>query len=54
MFNMNQRYNRPILAPIAVVAPIQIKPVHSSVSYQQATNQKYDRCGHESPSGYGL
>ena len=33
--------------------PIQIKPVHSSISYQQATYQKYDRHGHESPSGYG-
>ena len=43
MFNMN----RPI------VAPIQIKHVHFSVSYQQATNQKYDRRAHESPSGYG-
>ena len=33
--------------------PIQIKPVHSSISYQQATYQKYDRRGRESPSGYG-
>ena len=33
--------------------PIQIKPVHSSVSYQWAIYQKYDRRGHESPSGYG-
>ena len=33
--------------------PIQIKHVHSSVSYQQATLQKYDRHGQESPCGYG-
>ena len=33
--------------------PIQIKPVHSSISYQQATHQKYDRRGRESPSGHG-
>ena len=32
---------------------IKIKPVHSSVSYQQATYQKNDRRGQESPSGYG-
>ena len=32
---------------------IQINHVHSSVSYQQATYQKYDRHGHKSPSGYG-
>ena len=33
--------------------PIQIKHVHSSLSYQQATYQKNDRHGQESPSGYG-
>ena len=33
--------------------PIQIKHVHCSLSYQQATYQKYDRRGQESPSGYG-
>ena len=33
--------------------PIQIKHVHSSISYQQATYQKYHRRGQESPSGYG-
>ena len=27
--------------------------MHSSLSYQQATYQKYDRRGHELPSGYG-
>ena len=43
----NQRYNRPI------VPPIHIKHVHSSLSYQQATYPKYDRCAHVSPSGYG-
>ena len=48
MFDLNRR---PILW--AIVAPIQIKVVHSSLSYQQATYQKYDRRGQESPSGYG-
>ena len=48
MFNLNQW---PIIW--AIIAPIQIKPVHSSLSYQQATYQKYGRCGHKSPSGYG-
>ena len=33
--------------------PIEIKPVHSSISYQQATYQRYDRRVRESPSGYG-
>ena len=33
--------------------PIQIKPVHFNISYQQATYQKYDRRGRELPSGYG-
>ena len=51
MFNMNRRYNRSIVAPI--VELIQIKHVHSSVSYQWAIYQKYDRRCHESPSGYG-
>ena len=48
MFNLNRHYdhleNRP---------PIQIKHVHSSVSYQQATYQIYNRRGQESSSGYG-
>ena len=48
MFDLNRW---PILWPI--VAPIQIKHIHSSVSYQQATHQKYDRCCDELPSGYG-
>ena len=51
MFDMNRRYNWPIVAPI--VAPIHIKHVQSSVSYQWAIYQKYDRRGHASPSGYG-
>ena len=34
MFNIKRRYK-------LIVAPIQIKDVHSSVSYQWATNQKY-------------
>ena len=47
MFDLNQR---PILG--AIVGPIQIKHVPFSVSYQQATHQRYDRRGRESPSGY--
>ena len=43
MFDMNQRYIRPIILFIAlIVAPIaaiQIKHVHSSVSYQWAIYQ---------------
>ena len=35
---------------VPIVAPIQIKHVHFSVSYQWAIYQKY---GRESPSGYG-
>ena len=38
MFDMNRR---PILW--AILAPIQIKHVHSSVSYRKATLHKYDR-----------
>ena len=37
----------------AIVAPIQIKDVHFSVSYQQASHQQYDWLRHELPSGYG-
>ena len=48
MFDLNRR---PILW--AIVAQIQIKVVHSSLSYQQETYQKYNRHGQESPSGYG-
>ena len=48
MFDLNKRS---ILW--LIVAPIQIKHIHSSVSYQQAIHQKYDRCGDELPSGYG-
>ena len=51
MFDLNRRYDLPIVLPIVV--PIQIKHVHSSVSYHWAIYQKYDRRGHESPSGYG-
>ena len=55
MFDMNRSYNWPIVAPIvsAIVPLIQIKHVHSSVSYQWPTYQKYNRHRHESPSGYG-
>ena len=51
MFNVNWRYNRPIVTPI--VAPIHIKHVHFSVSHQWAIYQKYSRRSHELPSGYG-
>ena len=47
MFDLKWRYDRPILGPII------IKPVHSSYPYQWAIYQKYNRRGHESPSGYG-
>ena len=54
-FDMNWRYNQPIVAPLVppIVLPIQIKHVHSSVSYQWVIYQKYNRHGHASPSGYG-
>ena len=51
MFNMNKRYDLPIVA--SIVAPIQIKHVHSSVSYHWAIHQNYYQCGHELPNGYG-
>ena len=38
MFDNDRHNNRPIVAPF--VPPIQIKPVHSSVSYQWAIYQK--------------
>ena len=55
MFDLNQRYNQLIVQPIValIVAPIQIKHVHSSVSYQWPIYEKYDRHGHALPSGYG-
>ena len=37
----------------AICVPIQIKQVHSSASYHQATHPKYDRRGRELLSGYG-
>ena len=42
----NQCYNR------LIVPPFHIKPEHSSVSYQLAIYQKYDRRGRQLPSGY--
>ena len=55
MFDMNRQYTRPIVAltVVPIVPPIEIKHVHSCVSYQRVTYQKYNRRGHESPSGYG-
>ena len=47
MFDLVRRYNQ------RIVVPIQIKHVHSSVSYQWAIYHKYHWCGHESPIGYG-
>ena len=52
MFNLNQ-WTDCLKILWAIVALIHIKPVYSSVSYEQATNPKYDRRGHKSPSGYG-
>ena len=52
MFDLNRQYNRPIVA--LIVAPIQIKHVHSGVSYQWVIYEKYDRRGNASPCGYGL
>ena len=37
MFEMNQRYSRPIIA--LIIVPIHIKHVHSSFSYQWATTK---------------
>ena len=52
MFDLqNQLYNQLIVAPF--IALIHIKHVYSSVSYQKAIYQKYDRRGHKLPSGYG-
>ena len=51
MFDLNRSYNQRCNRPI--VAPIHIKHVQYSFSYQWATYQKYDWCGCESPSGYG-
>ena len=45
VFDLNRHYNWPI------VALIQIKHVHSSVSFQQATYQKYNQRGCESDLG---
>ena len=55
MFNVNWQYNRPIAALIVVpiVVLMEIKHVHSTVSYQWAAYQKYDPRGHALPSGYG-
>ena len=51
MFDLNRWYNRRYNwgNTWLIVALIHIKHVHSSVSYQWATYQKYNRCGHESP-----
>ena len=51
MFDLGRRYNRRYNRPI--VAPIQIKHVHSSIPYQRAIYEKYGRHGRELPSGYG-
>ena len=44
MFDLNRQNDRPDNQP-----PIQIKHVHSSVSYEQGTYKKYDRRAHKSP-----
>ena len=46
MFNMNQRYNQ------LIIAPIHIKHAHFSVSYHRDPSILCWR-GHESPSEYG-
>ena len=55
-FNTNWCYNQPIVAPIVVsiVAPIKIKPVQSSLSYQQAIYQKDGGRGFNCLVGMGL
>ena len=55
MFDLNQRYNQRYdwHYDRSNVLPIHIKHVHSSISYQWLTYQKYDRRAHELPSGYG-
>ena len=56
MFNMKLGYNRHYSWHYnwPIIAPIDIKHVHYSVSNQWAIYyKKYDRRGCESPSGYG-
>ena len=48
MFDLNRRYNRPIVAPF--VTPIQIKRIFQSPIPMEDLS-KYDRRGHASPSG---
>ena len=54
-FNTNRRYNRRCNRCYnrPIVAPIKIKPVHSSLSYQQAIYHNDDRRGRQLPSGNG-
>ena len=59
MFDMDQRYNRLIVAPniapieVLIKALVQIDHIHSSVSYQWAIYQRYNRRGCEWQSMFG-
>ena len=52
MFNMNQRYNWPIVPPI--VPPIGDQTCTFQCSIPTGDLSNYDRHRGESPSGYGL
>ena len=49
-FNTNRHYNWPIVAPIVALIINQTRTLQSIIP---TGDQKYDRRGHESPSGYG-
>ena len=51
MFDLNRRYNRPIVPPI--VPPIEDQTCTLQSIIPTADLSKIDRRGHESPSGYG-
>ena len=51
MFDLNRPYNRPKDRPILRTNSDQTCTFQCL--NQQLTYQKYNRCGHESPSGYG-
>ena len=51
MFDMNRRYNGPIVPPI--VPPIGHQTCTFQCSIPTGDLSKYDRHGCESPSGYG-
>ena len=51
MFDLNRRYNRPIVPPI--VPPIEDQTCTLQSIIPTADLSKIDRRGHRSPSGYG-